>query len=67
MGVMVDKKIIGCDYGGIKGMSGGPLVKKDTGEVIGMMSFGLPFDKKIKENLFAVSIDEIKIIEENLK
>ncbi|MBU4308200.1 MAG: serine protease [Nanoarchaeota archaeon] len=62
-----DKRIMCCAYGGHEGMSGGPLIKKDTGEVIGRMSFGLPPDKETKENLFAVSIEEIKIVEESLK
>ena len=54
-----NKKVIECNYGGHKGMSGGPLIKKDTGEVIGMISFGFPPGNKIKDKLFAVSIDEI--------
>ena len=46
-----NKKIIGCNYGGHEGMSGGPLIKKDTGEVVGMMCFGLPPGNKIKDKL----------------
>ena len=62
-----NKKLIVCGYGGYEGMSGGPLIKKDSGEIIGMMSFGLPPDNKIKNKLFAVSIDEIlKVVEEIL-
>jgi V8-like Glu-specific endopeptidase len=46
-------------YGGVIGMSGGPLISKETGEIIGMMSMGLPADKEVKDSLFAVSIEEI--------
>jgi hypothetical protein len=37
-----------------------PLVKYDTGEIIGLMFFGLPVDVTIKEKLFAMSIDEVE-------
>lgn len=62
-----DKKIIECNYGGHEGMSGGPLIKKDTREVIGMMSFGLPPNNKIKDKLFAISIEDIQVVEGSLK
>lgn len=46
-------------YGGRVGMSGGPLISKNTDEIIGLMSIGLPADKEVKDSLFAVSIEEI--------
>jgi hypothetical protein len=46
-------------YGGVIGMSGGPLICKETDEILGMMSMGLPADKEVKDTLFAVSIEEI--------
>lgn len=53
-------------YAGIIGMSGGPLINKQTNEIIGLMSMGLPADVVIKHSLFAVSIDEIKEKIENV-
>lgn len=47
-------------YGGTVGMSGGPLINKDTNEIFGLMSIGLPADNQIKKSLFAISTDEIK-------
>ena len=46
-------------YGGVIGMSGGPLIATETGEIIGLMSIGLPADLKIKKSLFAISLSEI--------
>lgn len=46
-------------FGSKVGMSGGPLVIRDTEDVVGMLSFGLPPDKPIKTNTFAVAIEEI--------
>ena len=46
-------------YGGVIGMSGGPLIATETGEIIGLMSIGLPADLKIKKSLFAISLTEI--------
>jgi hypothetical protein len=46
-------------YGGVIGMSGGPLVCKLTDEILGLMSLGLPADKEVKDSLFAISIEEI--------
>lgn len=42
------------------GMSGGPLIDQQTGEVLGLLSFGLPPDLYVKTQSFAVSIDEIE-------
>lgn len=50
---------IETSYGGIEGMSGGPLFLKKSNEIIGLMSFGLPENKKEKEVLFAININEI--------
>jgi len=46
-------------YGGVVGMSGGPLLSKETDEILGLMSMGLPVDKELKDSLFAVAIEEI--------
>ncbi len=46
-------------YGGVVGMSGGPLICKQTDQILGLMSMGLPADNPIKNSLFAVSIQEI--------
>jgi V8-like Glu-specific endopeptidase len=50
---------LATSYGGVIGMSGGPLVCKLTDEILGLMSIGLPADKESKDSLFAVSIEEI--------
>jgi hypothetical protein len=50
---------IETSYGGVLGMSGGPLIRKDTDKIIGLMSIGLPPDIPVKETLFAVSTQEI--------
>lgn len=47
-------------FGGTEGMSGGPLLSQVSDEVIGLMSFGLPKDIHVKEQLFAISRDEIQ-------
>lgn len=57
---MTNVKGFETSYGGIIGMSGGPLINKQTDEIIGLMSIGLPADIQVKQSLFAVSIDEIK-------
>ena len=53
-------------YGGVIGMSGGPLINKQTNEIIGIMSIGLPPDIAVKHSLFAVSINELKDKIENI-
>ncbi len=57
---MTDIKGFETSYSGIIGMSGGPLINKQTDEIIGLMSIGLPADVQVKQSLFAVSINEIK-------
>lgn len=47
-------------FSGIAGMSGGPLITMSTGEVVGLMSIGLPPDSKVKTTLLAISAEEIK-------
>jgi len=37
-------------------MSGGPLINKETNELIGLLSPGWPVDPSIKTQTFAVSI-----------
>jgi len=56
---MTDVVGLATSYGGVIGMSGGPLVCKQTDEILGLMSMGLPADKEVKDSLFAVSIEEI--------
>jgi hypothetical protein len=51
--------VIETSYGGVIGMSGGPLIDVQTNEIIGMMSIGLPVDLKEKKSIFAISIMEI--------
>jgi len=59
--VVINEKIyLTLSCGGNTGLSGAPLVKSDTGEIIGLMSFGLPVDVVIKEKLFAISINEVE-------
>jgi len=50
---------IETSYGGVIGMSGGPLIDEESDEIIGLMSIGLPQDEQVKTSLFAISIDEI--------
>lgn len=54
-----DIKGFETSYGGIIGMSGGPLIASETDEIIGLMSIGLPPDLKEKKTLFAISLIEI--------
>lgn len=56
---LINIKVIETSYPGRSGMSGDPLLRAGTGEVVGLMSFGLPPDNPIKEIVAAVSIDEI--------
>ncbi|MFZ5450365.1 MAG: hypothetical protein ACOZF2_00620 [Thermodesulfobacteriota bacterium] len=44
---------------GVVGMSGGPIIMVTTKEVIGLMCVGLPPDVKIKNQIMAISTDEI--------
>ncbi|MDD5558720.1 trypsin-like peptidase domain-containing protein [Candidatus Methylomirabilis sp.] len=46
-------------FGSRVGMSGGPVVDNRTGQVLGMLSIGLPQDSEVKTETFVVSIDEI--------
>jgi hypothetical protein len=46
-------------FGSRVGMSGGPVVNVDNGEVLGCLSIGLPADFHEKTETFAVAIDEI--------
>lgn len=58
--IINDKKCLILSCGGNSGLSGAPLVKSDTNEVIGLMSFGLPENVTKKTKLFAISIDEVE-------
>ena len=53
-------------FGSRIGMSGGPVIRKDTGQVIGMLSIGLPPDSDVRTETFAVSLEEIKKYVSNL-
>lgn len=46
-------------FGSQVGMSGGPVIDRDNGEVLGLLSLGLPPDSNVKTETFAVSKDEI--------
>ena len=46
-------------FGGKEGMSGGPLLSHESSEVVGLMSFGLPVNVRVKSQLFAISTQEI--------
>lgn len=50
-------KVIQPSFKAIVGMSGGPLISNN--KIVGMMSFGLPADKEIKDVVFAITIDKI--------
>ncbi len=54
--------VIGVEtsFPGVIGISGAPLIKQSTNEVIGLMSIGLPPDIPEKRTLFAISVEEIK-------
>lgn len=55
-----DKIIIDTSFAsGFIGMSGGPIIKKTTQEVLGLMCIGLPPDVTIKDQIMAISIEEI--------
>jgi hypothetical protein len=55
-----NKKYLTLSCGGNVGLSGAPLIKLDTGEIIGLMSWGLPEDTAQKSKLFAISMDEVE-------
>ena len=46
-------------FGGVEGMSGGPLICANSQKVVGLMSFGLPENEKRKEQLYAISVLEL--------
>lgn len=46
-------------FKGVVGMSGSPVIRESTGEVIGILSIGLPPDVPAKKSIFAVSAEEI--------
>jgi V8-like Glu-specific endopeptidase len=52
-------EVIQPTFGARIGMSGGPLLKKTTNTLIGLMSFGLPADKEFKEVVYAISVNEL--------
>lgn len=54
-------KCIEVSYGGVVGMSGAPLLDSN-GNVIGMMSIGLPINVPKKETLLAIHAQEIMAI-----
>jgi len=56
---MKNVKCIELSFPGIIGGSGGPVIRKSTGKVIGLMAIGLPPDVPEKALLFAVSVEEI--------
>ncbi|SHG42849.1 Trypsin-like peptidase domain-containing protein [Flavobacterium fluvii] len=50
---------IETSYGGIQGMSGGPLIDRITNQIVGLMSIGYPEDVQIKQSLFAIEIQQL--------
>jgi Trypsin-like peptidase domain len=46
-------------FGSRVGMSGGPVVDDDSGEVVGMLSLGLPPDAPVRTRTFGISMEEI--------
>ncbi|MFA7192010.1 MAG: hypothetical protein WC089_01785 [Candidatus Paceibacterota bacterium] len=54
-----DKDFIELSCGGNVGLSGAPLIKKDTDEIVGLMSYGLPHSVVKKDRIFAISIGEV--------
>lgn len=56
---IVDVEVIQPTFGAIEGMSGGPLIRKGTNKLIGLMSFGLPADSVKKEIVYAISSNEL--------
>lgn len=54
-----NKMVIQPSFRANIGMSRGPLLKKGTNEVIGMMSFGLPPDSIVKDTVYAIHLYEI--------
>ena len=57
---ITDKRCLILSCGGNTGLSGAPLIKSSTGEIIGLMSFGLPANITVKEKLYAISISEVE-------
>ena len=57
---MTGVTLLELSFGGVVGMSGGPLLRKATNEVIGLMSIGLPPNSHDKDVLYAVSVEEIR-------
>ncbi|MBU0683185.1 MAG: trypsin-like serine protease [Candidatus Omnitrophota bacterium] len=51
--------ILELSFGGVEGMSGGPVFENQRQNIIGMMSGGFPPGLKIKTILFAVPLNEI--------
>lgn len=54
-----DIVVVEPSFAAVEGMSGGPLLNKTNNKLIGLMSFGLPADKASKDEVFAISVNEI--------
>lgn len=50
-------KGVETSFAGAVGMSGGSLIRRSTGAVIGLMSIGLPPDTSEKRTLVAISVE----------
>lgn len=50
-------KGVQTSFAGAVGMSGGSLIRRSTGAVIGLMSIGLPPDTSEKRTLVAISVE----------
>ena len=51
--------VLETSYGGIQGMSGGPLIDRLTNDIIGLMPMGLPQDVQVKQTLFAIAVKHV--------
>lgn len=54
-----NKKVIQPSFKAILGMSGGPLLHKNSNKLIGLMSYGFPPDSDIKDIVYAITVNEI--------
>lgn len=64
--IIQDKMVAVLDYSSRLGFSGGPLVSRSTGKVVGLMSFVIPKEFDSNTPVVAIRMEDIKsIIEED--
>jgi hypothetical protein len=56
---LTDIVAIKPSFAAVVGMSGAPLINRADNSLIGLMSFGLPADKIIKDEVFAIDVNEL--------